>query len=722
MVLPGQAILNAVEDYENNRQRIIRETVAVKQHEMMTTLQLDTVKKMDEDAMNLPAGQFNAEKYLEDFNTKSANLLNQFEDKENRLRFRDMTNQIRGQLGLKANNYELKSMLAAQKAAKENLYNEGVKNLYQSLQKGNDVLEDAPVFFSQADALKPSLSFKEQQDLEEKKGDYAVLTMNLRADQAMKQLLENNIDTDEYIGMLEESKRILGEYPLTAEQRVKANDIFSSEQARVISIATNADVKQIKQDFDGYKLEYIKTGKINPKFLNKLAKYAKQDPSLNAFLLEIDTITQSRPFYNAMVVGDLSTMGAELEKARSQADPALSDGAEYARRDQRFQKLNVDYQKAIAQRNKNFADFYKDNPRIKALKMQGIANTGVNGSMMPYVNYMAGLAGQQGLDFSEITLLDEDYKQLYKERLSKIGRDVTEARKLAFDIDRQFGPAATKVFNEILHNEKDPKLNALRYRNDPAFAKVWLAATMDDDEVAGKQLRTGLKKNDAREATVKELKDFYDTRISEGDIGIGARIDADAELGYRMQLNGLKPSDVGHIVANRDFNFIKKGDVNLRIPRDRGLSFQADLRSKMRDPGFKKTLIAKNFNNLELANLPFSEADIEQVFSRDVISGAVTKSLSAVSPGTGLALDLINKMQPKKSIKDLSEDVIKDILFDSVEFVNDGDDGVKLVIPTNIGGESLEKIPLRDKQGNIIKHTWDQLQAERINLDPRGIK
>jgi hypothetical protein len=142
----------------------------------------------------------------------------------------------------------------------------------------------------------------------------------------------------------------------------------------------------------------------------------------------------------------------------------------------------------------------------------------------------------------------------------------------------------------------------------------------------------------------------------------------------------------------------------------------------MRDPGFKKTLIAKNFNNLELANLPFSEADIEQVFSRDVISGAVTKSLSAVSPGTGLALDLINKMQPKKSIKDLSEDVIKDILFDSVEFVNDGDDGVKLVIPTNIGGESLEKIPLRDKQGNIIKHTWDQLQAERINLDPRGIK
>lgn len=717
MVQPGEALLNIANDFADNRRKIVQETIAVKQHQMMTDLQVQTIKKMDEDAVNLPAGQFNAERYMEEFNTQSANLLNQFEDKGSRLNLEQMTTQVRGQLGLKANQYELKSLQAAQKAAKENFFNAGIEQAYESYNNGNDVLEDSLLFFSQADALKPNLSFAEQQDLEEKKGDYAVITMNLRADQAMKELLNDNIDIDEYTTMLEESKRIMQGYPLTADQRVKVNDIFSSEQARMVSIATNAKVAQLKENFDGYKTELIRTGKFPKGKKEEYAKAARLDSSLLGFLIEIDVVEKEQTFYAAREKGDLKTMEAELNRARQQVAEAKGTGKEFGQRDQAFQKLNVDYEKALAQRDKNFADFYKNDPRVKILKMQGLD---LDGDMRPYVSYIQALAAEQGLDPSEITLLDEDYKQLYKERLSKAGRDVKEARKLALDIDRQYGQSANRVFSELLYNEKDPKLNAFRYRNDPAFAKIWLAATMDEDEIAGKKLKTGINPNDAREAVVKDLKDFHDTRISEGDIGIGSRIKADAELGYRMQLNGLKTDEVSNIIANREYNFIKKGDVNIRIPKDRGLGFQADLSSKLRDPGFKQTLIAKNFSNLELANIPFSEADLEQVFSKDIIPQPVVAGVSALSPGTGIVLDAVNKRQ--KNIKDLTEDTIKDILFDSVEFVNDGDDGIKLVVPTIIGGESLERIPLRDKQRNIIRYTWDQLQTEKINLNPREIR
>ena len=717
MVQPGQAILNAIEDFENNRQQMIRETVAVKQHEMMTNLQTETIKKMDEDAMNLPAGQFNAEKYLEEFNTKSANLLNQFEDKQNRLRFQDMTTQIRGQLGLKANKYELRSLKESQKIAKENLYNTGVQNLYKTIEAGGDVLEEAPIFFTQADALKPSLSFSEQQDLEKKKGDYAVLTMTLRADQAMKQLLENNIDIDEYTVMLDESKRIVNDYPLNADQRVKVNDIFSSEQARMITIATNADVKSIKENFDGYKLEYIRTGKIDQKFLNKLTKYAQRDPSLNGFLLELETVKQSRSFYNAQQIGDLRTMQNELARARQEADPALSDGAEYARRDQRFQKLNVDYQKALKRRNENFADFYKENPRVKYLKMQGLGT----GNMQPYVSYMQALAIEQGLDPNEIELVDKDYRALFQERLTKTGRDINEARKLAFDIDRQYGASADRVFEEILYGSNDVKLNAFRYRKDPSFGKVWEAATLPKEEIEGrtKYLQLGnveFKVNAEKFKIPQQLKNYYDTRIAQNDPNIGARIVADTELGYRMRLSGVETKDVGEILANKNFSYVKNNSINVRIPKERDTPA---LRSVLTSPGFVKSLVRSKADNLELTNLPFSRADQET--PSNAISGTL-KALGVpptLNVAAGVAVNSITTRQPtKKSIKDLKNQVIEDSLVDNAMLVSD-ENGFKLMTKTSLETQTLQMVPIKDKNGQVIRFSYDEIEAMPLRQPPQ---
>jgi hypothetical protein len=714
MVLPGQAILNAVEDYENNRQRIIRETVAVKQHEMMTTLQLDTIKKMDEDAMNLPAGQFNAERYLEDFNTKSANLLNQFEDKENRLRFQDMTNQIRGQIGLKANKYELRSLKESQKIAKENLYNTGVQQLYETMQNGGDVLEAAPTFFTQADALKPNLSFSEQQDLEVKKGDYAVLTMTLRADQAMKQLLNDNIDIDEYSVFLNESKRIVNDYPLSADQRVKVNDIFSSEEARMITIATTQDVKNIKQNFDGYKLEYIRTGKIDPKFYNKLAKYAQKDPSLQGFLLELETVKQSRGFYNAQQIGDLRTMRGELERARQEADPAASDGAEYARRDQRFQKLNVDYQKALKKRDENFADFYKENPRVKYLKMQGIGS----GDMRPYVSYMQALAAEQGLDPNDIELIDNNQKQAFKERFTQIGRDVNEARRLAYGIDQMFGPNANKVFEEILHKNSDVKLNALRYRQDESFGKVWEAATLPKEEVEGRAQYLKLNDPNFKVSTEKfkipqQLKNYYDTRIAQNDPNIGARIVADTELGYRMRLSGVESKDVAEVLANKNFSYVKNNSINVRIPKERDTPV---LRNVLSKPNLVKNLVRSKAADLELTNLPFTEAEQKNLFNQEpkAAINIATGVLGMVSPSAAVAFNRgakeLSKQIPKKSLKDLKNKVIEESLVDNAMLVND-ENGFKLMTRTSLETQTLQMVPLKDKNGQVIRFTYDEMET-----------
>lgn len=715
MVQPGEAILNAIDDFENNRQRIIRETVAVKQHEMMTNLQTETIKKMDEDAMNLPAGQFNAEKYLEDFNTKSANLLNQFEDKQNRLRFQDMTTQIRGQLGLKANRYELQSLKEAQRIATENVYSTGVQNIYKTYQDGGDVKAEIPIFFTQADALKPSLSFSQQQELEERKGDYAVLTMNLQADQLGRQLLEHKLTPDEYMVNITESQRFINDFPLNADQRVKVNDIFSSEIARTIESTMIEDKKQTIRDFDGYKLELIRTGKINQKYLNKLTKYNEQDSRFTGLILELEAVKSSRPFYSAMQRGDVEAMRNELIKAQREADPALSQGEELFRRNQRFQKLNVDYEKAKLKQISDFADFYKDNPRVKFLKMQG--NSNQYKSMVPYVSHLSSLAVQQGLDFDEITILDKDYKQNFREKFEKAGRNVDDIRALTTSIDYKYGEFANKVFEEIIGDTKDPKLNALRYRNDESFGKIWQAVTMSQDEMAGRAQSFKIGGLDLKEAAEKliigqQLKPYYDTRIAQNDINIGSRIMADTDLGYRLRLLDVTHKDVGRILANKNFSYIKNNSMNVRIPVERDTP---SLRNKLNTPNLVKKLVRSKVNDIDLTNLPFTEMEQKKIYNQEpkAAIGIATSVIGLASPAAAVGFAKgareLSKQIPKKSFADLKNKIIEDALADNAVLVSD-EQGFKIMVKSQFETETLQMVPLKDTNKQIIRFTYDEIE------------
>lgn len=695
MVQAGKAISNAVQDFVQAREKIIRDTIAVKQHSLMTDLQLATIKQMDEDAVNLPPGQFNAEKYLEDFAKKTDSLMSRFEDKQSRLNLEQMTVQVKGQLGLRANKYELESMKAAQKQAKENLFNNSIQNLYQTMQSGADVLEEAPFFFSQAEALKPSLSFSEQQDLEEKKGDYAILTLELRRQQAAQQLLQNNITPDEFLTSIDESQRMLNDFPLTADQRILANEQIEAEKARFIATTTRQDVAFIKENFDGYKQEYIMTGKIDPKFLNKLAKYAPEYPELYTLMLEIDVVTRSRPFYNALARGDVRTMGTELQKARAEADPDLSDGKEFSIRQQRYNKLLAEYGRALKSRNENFAEFYKNDPRVKAIKTQGLSQG--SGGMTNYVRYMQALAQEQGLDPNEIKLLTNDDRQFMAERLKRVGRNPQEALRLALDVDNRYGVYADKIFGEIIAKDSDPRLNALRFRKQQgSFDLIWEAATMPKDEFEGLKTMTGIETKDAEAVAAKDLKDYYDSRLAQGDQDIGAAIKADTELVHRLKVKGRSDNEIANMLANNHYDYVTGGKVNLRIPKEKATE---NLYFRLKNNDFRKTLIEKKFDQIPM--LDPSRFTPEELRKQPEYS----------------FLDVEDKME---SIADKELAILKDSLLNETRMVT-GENGVRFVTPTLQGGTLLDSF-LRDKDGKIIEYSWDELENMAIEESRRNIQ
>lgn len=705
MVTPGQAVQGLLDDYVADREKLLRNKIHVNQQRKAQDLEVEFINRMNTDLQNLPAGEFNAESYMSEFNERADSLMSEYEDPQSKVQFQGMFNNMRSQLGVKANTYELKSLKTLEDQSVSGWGDVAIQNVYQTYTAGGDVYDTLESTYNNATALMDGLSFEGQEKVNQKLGDYVVLTNNLRNQQLGEALLDDLISPEEYETAMDESQRMLNEVPLRGDVRIRANEQLLSQKARAVQTTTISAVKQIKENFDGYKLAYQQTGRLDPKFQKKLFKFAKTDPSLNRLVMELDVVKRSRPFYNALSNGDIRTMAGEITKARQERDN--SEGLAYKMADGRYNQLVADYTSALEKREKNFADFYSTNPGISALKNEGLRRN----DMSVYVRQLKALAKQQGIDPDTIELLGDNDVQVLQSTFKNLGKDPVTAARQIKNIERQWGKDAGLVFSQVWKDSTDPVVNAIRYVDTPNFPKIWEAANLTDDELKGYAFTAEGKKKFFDKYKSK-LGDYYDSRMAQGDTNLGIRMNADAELGHRMSLmTGQSADRIASDLVNRDFDYVKgRGDrVNVRLPKTVSNQSRGDLLLRLKHPGLPKALL-RSLKNKYGSEIPYdfergllNEADFEQI----------TPSNKPVSTITGLDLPSSKPL----SVAGKQRKIIDQTLMDNMKVVTSYDgDGIMIVLPGQVGEETLMDTPMTI-DGEIIKFSLDELSKMRMPID-----
>lgn len=694
MVSAQQAIGNLFDNFLANRQRQIESGIAAQEAIAANDLHAEVFARMNEDAVKLPPGQFNAQTYIEDYNNKVESIVGNISDKRRQSHFRNVLNRSRGDVSFKAETLQLQSFQAAQKQAIDQSYNDYVQNIYAN--RGSQ--EDLVRYLNTNSLIKPSLTPEALLEMQAKEGNAIILRENLNNYEAQQQFIKGNITDLELSNVYENSLKEINSYPLEADQRIAAMNTIQREQARLLNGVEVQRVKHLKENFDGELLKLVNGVEPTKNFFNDLAKFSRTNPELETLLIELDVTQKSLPFYQARQRGDLSTMRVVLEQARQAARDPNSSGVEFKKADEKYSQLLADYSKAQKAKDENFAEFYKNNRTLQALKLQGARD----GDMSQYASALQQIAVQQGDDPRFVEFLDKASKKGLADVFKNAGKDSNVVKARALELQQQWGAFYPQVINEIMAKEKSPKIAALRYADSVNFPKFWEAASLTPDEIKALEARRDIDGEDKRknvQAKIAGVLDDYHTSIErQGDQDFVTKFANDLDLGYRLVLAGEQST----------FGGIDEDQIRDAIV---GENYE----------------IKKHFDR-DVVRIPIAEADPVLKFSlgkpdlaEELITNYAKSILGAGTKGDAV-LDAYSLRNNDFELDPAADEALSQMRFnglvDNVRMVTSpNEDGVMFMWRNDANG--IEQ-PLRAKDGNIKVWSWRDIRKIDRSFDFRG--
>ena len=152
--------------------------------------------------------------------------------------------------------------------------------------------------------------------------------------------------------------------------------------------------------------------------------------------------------------------------------------------------------------------------------------------------------------------------------------------------------------------------------------------------------------------------------------------------------------------------------MNVRIPVERDTP---SLRNKLNTPNLVKKLVRSKVNDIDLTNLPFTEMEQKKIYNQEpkAAIGIATSVIGLASPAAAVGFAKgareLSKQIPKKSFADLKNKIIEDALADNAVLVSD-EQGFKIMVKSQFETETLQMVPLKDTNKQIIRFTYDEIE------------
>lgn len=410
--------------------------------------------------------------------------------------------------------------------------------------------------------------------------------------------LRNDINTGE---------RFKGAFSPTTLRQIN-NSLLDAEQTADVRLA-NLQKQNIKNDFDGYKMQRQQGLPKNETFEKLVRNFAAEDASFQPLLDEIDILNDSEIFWAAKKQGDLGLMAQEVNRVVKEAENTDAFGSDFEFKQKQASTLNAEFTKARLSFVKNSAEFFKRNAELKLLKTSGQQT----GDFTGYINKLVELSVNQGADIGTVEFLDNTALTNIATQLQDASADKVEL--IADELFKKFNirigqhnNAYNNVVSQIINNQAEIGIDSdkaimLQYAGTAQFNPLFEATKIKTSE-SGKILPAGMTLEKVKKAVKTKLDKHLDTIRAQRPENVSAIIAAYTDLGTKVAIQALndpssgadsigKAADVAeNLIFKTQYDLIDKqsSDILVRYPKNRDVP-GAYLEPVLSNPGFKRVML-----------------------------------------------------------------------------------------------------------------------------------